>query len=45
MKQFNSLKYWNECVTVIGIEIDHDLLGTEFVIEDGKITEVIEKNE
>lgn len=30
---------------MIGIEIDHDLFGTEFVIEDGKIAEVIEKNE
>lgn len=46
MKQFKfTLKYWNEAVTVIGIEIYHDLFGTEFVIEDGKITEVIEKNE
>lgn len=39
------MKYWNEAVTILGIELEHDLLGTEFVIEDGRITEVMEKNE
>ena len=40
-----SMKYWNEAVTILGIELEHDLLGTEFVIEGGRITEVIEKDE
>ena len=39
------MKYWNESVTILGIELAHDLLGTEFVIEDGMIKEVIEKDE
>lgn len=39
------MKYWNEAVTILGIELEHDLLGTEFVIEDGMIKEVIERDE
>ena len=37
--------FWNGQASVLNIEMEHYLLGTEFVIEDGRITQVIERRE
>ena len=37
-------KYWNKAVSITGLEIEN-MLGCEFVIEDGQITEVIRKED
>lgn len=35
------LKFWNEHATVECFQFEHMLLGTEFTIEDGKVTAAI----
>lgn len=35
-----SLRFWNEFASINTFEIDSMLLGSEFTIEDGKVTRV-----